>query len=244
MSGDELADLIRKRFWTCHRVHDEGHPNPIPVADCSDCATVIAAEEALVELVRRASVPGESEELQGDFVKLDGTRSDRYTMSADHVAVIQAVITDWARDNREWKINVGDAEDALKALVAERDEARRARDAALERGTYWRDSREVTGEALVRAEAQVEAIRAERDKARDDAEQRGLWYRNEDLKSKELTAERDALREALKKYADDGNWEDVSLPESVNTAGYMSFEWCGPGEIPWEAARGALGGKA
>lgn len=50
------------------------------------------------------------------------------------------------------------------------------------------------------------------------------------------------LQQALDHYGNEDHWEDVSPPVSVNTAGYLVFEYAGGEELPWKIAREALAG--
>jgi hypothetical protein len=45
-SSDDLARMIRRRFWKC-----EAHPEPDD--ECPECKIVKASDESLIELVRR-----------------------------------------------------------------------------------------------------------------------------------------------------------------------------------------------
>ncbi len=49
-----------------------------------------------------------------------------------------------------------------------------------------------------------------------------------------------ALVEALRHYGDEDHWTEITIPESHNTAGYLSFEYDGGEDLPWSVARAAL----
>jgi hypothetical protein len=46
---------------------------------------------------------------------------------------------------------------------------------------------------------------------------------------------------ALRHYADEAHWTDVTPGPETNTAGYESFEYDGGQRFPWTVAREALG---
>ena len=52
-----------------------------------------------------------------------------------------------------------------------------------------------------------------------------------------------ALEEALRHYADERHWDDVTPGAETNTAGYPVWEYDGGNELPWSVARAALADK-
>ena len=48
------------------------------------------------------------------------------------------------------------------------------------------------------------------------------------------------LREALTHYANEDHWDETTPPVEVNTAGYLTWEYDGGHDLPWEVARAAL----
>jgi hypothetical protein len=87
--------------------------------------------------------------------------------TTEALATVREAITDWSRDTREWKLNVGDVEAAHAFLAAE---LKRLRTPAWDR---------LAAQEVKRLEAELERVKAERDahyKAHDEVDLRMRDY--------------------------------------------------------------------
>lgn len=71
-----------------------------------------------------------------------------------------------------------------------------------------------------------------------------LWIERYKQLAEHAAALEKALQDyanALHHYANEDHWDDVTVGPETNTAGYLSFEYDGGHEYPWQVARDALG---